>query len=176
MKFITTFLALSGVVAVIFGAYEYTQKGPAEGISETKNDYQRDIASLRAENAERRRARDQEIKDLKEDFKAQLLQATALVLQRLDKLDDRLYDIQRTQREALLLKSPLHSSFFSVRSNGSLSPTLCVPGKQEPYSFLPALQLTATLPKRRDRLPRRSLPLWPECGPSGSTRFMGLFI
>jgi len=98
--FIKHFMALAGVLSIVFGAYIYLTEKPSALIGEQKRDLEAQIdkveATIRAEMKDRNEARDKELQDLR----SMITSAKSEILQKLDKVDDRLYDMQRKQNES----------------------------------------------------------------------------
>lgn len=97
--FINNFMAIAGLFGIVFGAYVYITDKPVQGIKEARADLQEQIKDtetvLRREMKERREQRDKEIAD----FKLEIRNATGTLMNKLEKIDDRLYEIQRAQAQ-----------------------------------------------------------------------------
>lgn len=98
-KLINKILLLCALIGVVFGAYAFVTEGPSQLIGEQKRDLDDKIdkveSSIRAEMKERREARDREI----EGLRAMISSAEAKVLDKLEKIDDRLFEMQRRQSQ-----------------------------------------------------------------------------
>lgn len=98
-KLINKILLLCALVGVVFGAYAYVTEKPSALIGEQKKDLEAQIdkveTSLRVEMKERRESRDREI----EGIKATITAAEGKVMDKLEKIDDRLFEIQRRQSQ-----------------------------------------------------------------------------
>lgn len=96
-KLINKILLLCTLFGVVFGACAYITEKPSALINDQKRDLDNKIdkveSSIRAEMKERREARDREI----EGLRAMISSAEAKVLDKLEKMDDRLFEIQRSQ-------------------------------------------------------------------------------
>lgn len=96
-KLISKILLLCALVGTCFGAYAYVTEKPSSLIGEQKKELEAQIekveTSIRTEMKERREARDREMSGLKE----MITGAEHRLLEKLDKIDDRLYELQRRQ-------------------------------------------------------------------------------
>lgn len=95
--FIKNFLTLSTVVAIAFGAYSYVSDGPIRLIDETQGALEKKIEDERmrilAYVDSKDAAKSKEIGMVN----ANVDQTRAILLQQIQKLDDRVYELQRSR-------------------------------------------------------------------------------
>lgn len=108
-KLLSRILMLCTLIGVCFGAYTYVQERPTVLVSGLEDKIDRDLASIKEEKRG-------DIKALREEFSAQIQAANVNVMQqlgeiksKLEKMDDRLYEMQRHQREAKISNEEVFS-------------------------------------------------------------------
>lgn len=104
-KLISKILLLCALIGVAFGAYSYVQERPSKLIDELKGDLDRDLAAVKSEKM-------QDIDKLKAEFKEGQRALADAMIQRLDKidkglekLDDRLFEMQKRQLQDARLRA-----------------------------------------------------------------------
>lgn len=94
-KLINKLILLGSVLGMAFGAYTFLMERPSSLISDQKKDLESQIekveTSIRTEMRDRREARDREMSDIK----AQIAGAEGRVMQKLEIIDSRLYELQK---------------------------------------------------------------------------------
>lgn len=99
MKTFMSFVGAMSVVATCI-VWIYSTFAPSASVAQQNSSLEKKIDdsvyTLKAEMESRRAQRDVELKSIRQDFQANIDR----VLQKLDKMDDRLYDIQRHKDES----------------------------------------------------------------------------
>lgn len=99
-KLITRIMAIAGIIVLAFNGVDYIRKTPMEtsaGIEKRLDDrISSEILDVREEMSQRRAERDKEIAAIKKEIQA----SAKVLMDKLEKMDDRLFELQKHQREA----------------------------------------------------------------------------
>jgi ATP-dependent protease ClpP protease subunit len=95
-KLVTRIMAIASVIVLAFNGVDYIRKEPTTLSLGIEQKLDKEIAGVRRDMDDRKRDRDKEIVEIRDQIKS----ATTKLMDKLEKMDDRLYELQKHQREA----------------------------------------------------------------------------
>lgn len=99
-RLLNRLVLICGLLGMAFGGYAYVTEKPTTVVAKLEEKVDREVEKVYDTMEARRVERNKEIAELKKELNDSVTRATGIVVDRLNKIDDRLYEMQRNQNSA----------------------------------------------------------------------------